>query len=267
MDPGRTVEGNVLHEGIYGLKLEPGTSQSTMDPGSHSSPQHYAPIKFIDVEQSNEPSFELPDSHSLNQLCNLYYPAILSLRAPAQPADATCSTPGCNENGPYYRCSSCLPTGWYCCECIKKQHQNLLFHYISAWDPKRGFHVSTPWQQLEMVWALQHEDGSACESRTAVRNLMVLHVNGIHNFHYYRCSCSIGSQHRRSAPPTQLLANKLFPATSSYPTVAFSFELLEQFDALNLSGFINIKQYCDAVLALTPRELRNHKAEVSETIL
>jgi len=212
------------------------------------------------IEQNPEPtiSADSPDTALVAELCNRYYPVILSHHAPLQSATHLCYSQGCRNSGPFYSCISCFKSSLYCRECIKCRHEDLPFHRINLWNTLEKCYTPITWCSLEMVWSLHHEDGTTCTARGTVRNMQTLHVNGVHNIPYYLCTCFLNAHHHQTASPTQLLANKMFPATSNSPVSAFTFELLEHFDALNLSGFINIKQYCDTMIELTPREVQNH---------
>lgn len=78
--------------------------------------------------------------------------------------------------------------------------------------------------------------------------LNVLHVNGVHKLRYHKCECESSSF--RTATPEQLLANMLFPAMEKRPLWAFTFQVLSLYDHLDLSGFINIKQFIDGMMNL-----------------
>jgi hypothetical protein len=101
---------------------------------------------------------------------------------------------------------------------------------------------------------VSHTDGRLCPSRgRETACLTVAATNGKHIIKYYKCLCQDTG---RVASATQLVANKLFPATLLSPEVAFTFELMNMFDIVNLHSSINIKQFCDSILCLTPEELR-----------
>jgi hypothetical protein len=193
-------------------------------------------------------------------ISNDFYLIILSLHAPFSQkgsiycADSCCKAP----SGPWYQCTTCFSAKVYCGRCIRKRHQDHPFHRIACWDVDGKCFIPIQWTALQMAWTFVHEDGSDCTSHGTIRNLSVLHVNGMHEIPYHSCSCILNDRKTQSGiRPTQLLANRLFPATFTAPTTAFTFEVLETLDALNLVGFINIKQFCDALSSLNPRSTRN----------
>lgn len=226
--------------------------------GFESTAKKYNPIVFIEQDSPPQPSTQLPDTAITAEICSKYYPTLLSLHAPPDPNEVNCSTPGCQNTGPMYLCQTCFSSSSFCCECTKAKHKHLPFHKVNTWDESAKCYTSTSWSTIGMVFSFLHDDGTPCISQGTVRQLQTLNVNGIHEVPYYLCACLVNTQNRQTASATQLLANKLFPATSNSPSSAFTFELLEQFDALNLNGFINIKQFCDTITSLTPRELQNH---------
>ena len=135
-----------------------------------------------------------------------------------------------------------------------KLHENLPFHHIEKWNTANNYSEDETLSSLGLVVNLTHRDGNECRcARVVERNLLVMHVNGSHSLRYYQCMSDKGLP--RAASPEQLLANNLFPATDSEPKTAFTFELLRLYDNLDLSGFINIKQFLDGITGLGgPRE-------------
>jgi len=198
---------------------------------------------------------QLPDMSSVSHISDQYYEQLVSSHS--KQGTSTCSNLNCKHHpdGPLYLCSTCFGNKPYCQHCIKEQHQSLPFHRILVWDDTCCCYISANWTDLNMAWTLVHKDGKQCTSEGRVRRLQVLHVNGMHILPYHVCNCFIGGEKRASASPLQLLANNLFPATSLSPTSSFSFEVMELFDSLNLNGFINIKQFCDSLIELTPRDM------------
>jgi hypothetical protein len=232
------------------------------DHNYHNSLEPQDLISFIESDTLQEPLTKPPDIATIEEQANMYYPILVSLHASPQLLENTCPMPDCqNINGAHYNCNDCLDANSYCYDCIKARHSKLPFHKISMWNDKAGCYSPIKLTDLGMVWRLAHNDGTPCSSNNTVRKLQVFHTNGMHNFAYYQCICNLTTRKESTAHPTQLLANKLFPATSNAPTTAFTFELLSLFDALNTSAFSSIKQYCDSIIGLTPRE-HNYYEEV-----
>jgi hypothetical protein len=112
--------------------------------------------------------------------------------------------------------------------------------------------------ELGLIVLLIHEGGGPCPSRSTPHSLTILHSNGLHQIRYYQCFCR-RKEGTHAARPAQLVANRLYPATEKSPKTAFTFESLRAFDTFNLEGALNIKQYCDGLLSLTPERYRLSK--------
>ena len=233
---------------------------------------HFDSNPFLSTPPNPPPSCEMNNSVTLEDMCplpntdwlaeisNRYYPQLLSLHAnvPLPSICSSCSS-GTSKDTRLYTCTDCFNNYAYCQKCMKNNHRYLPFHRIRTWDEQANCFVSARWMDLGMIWNLVHEDGSTCNSQTTSKTLQVLHVNGVHSVQFYSCNCFLNGIKAHTISPTQLLANRLFPSTSCSPTSAFSFEVLELFHNLNLNGFINIKQFCDSVLEMTPWDITYNK--------
>lgn len=222
----------------------------------------YEPILFLEPDEHTDEFEDFPNSSRIAGLCNIYYPVLLSLHAP--PLYHGCSTPGCINVDTLHQCLTCFNPSTYCSSCIKLQHTHQPFHKLRTWDDHAHCYISTCLADIGMIWSLFHEDGTTCSSQGSTRKIQVLHTNGLHSISYYLCRCHLQIQNPQTVSPKQLLVNRLFPATDKSPTSAFTFELLELFDSLNLIGFINFKQFCDAVMGCSSKDSQNH-GEVSKT--
>lgn len=205
----------------------------------------------------------VPDYSQIKAKVNRYYPVLVSQHVPATPTITHCYTAGCD--GPheaYYTCQQCARCRWYCQRCLVERHRDHPLHRIEKWNANEGRKLHTSLADLGLVLQLDHPDGLPCTcaaSARAVKTLDVLHVDGVHRLCYELCRLETDTEKRRTVSPEQLLANRLFPATDQRPEQAYTFDLLRQYDLLDLYGFINIKQYCDGVLSMGP-----NGGEVSE---
>lgn len=144
---------------------------------------------------------------------------------------------------------SCFCSGWMCSSCIVAEHKTSPFHRIVKWDENKKFCEAISLQELGLVVRLQTTDGISCTCSDRPQNcrpIEVLHTNGVHNISYIACTCG-GRTNVRSASPEQLMTNALWPATYAQPEKAYTFQLLQHFDTLNLFGYINIKQFLDGI--------------------
>ena len=228
----------------------PSTSPPSIAPNEDSTFCH-PDVEFI---TEKDPEIKTPDNSSIRSKTEQYYPFLVGKFAPPSKDALKCTTSGCGlYQCTFYACKSCLRTRWYCKECLVHNHRELPFHCVVGWDTDKGCLIDETLSNLGLIVHLDHDNGTACNSTPRIdkeRVLEVLHVNGMHNLRYYQCTCNKSSSQPRSASAEQLLINNLFPATDKNPQWAFSFETLETYDALDLSGYINIKQYLDGIMEL-----------------
>jgi hypothetical protein len=205
-----------------------------------------------DVEFVVESEYEAPppDNGFIKAKADRYYPLLIGRLAPEAAWGRYCSSKGCEStSGPFYRCKSCLCPRWYCQVCIVAYHEHHPFHRISKWEPSYGCMVEESLADAGLVIKFDHVDGSVCTSVTGKERFIdVIHTDGTHKIRFHQCTCD-GPNHR-TVTPEQLLANGLFPATDSSPQWAFSFGTLDLYNSLDLSGFINIKQFLDGIMEL-----------------
>lgn len=210
-------------------------------------------VVYEDEKAQAENLPALPDSTEIISTCERLYPTLLAQNAPNTLQWSTCATALCESTGPFYQCESCILHTWVCKPCMLSQHAKHPFDIISSWDSTKGCLVTHRLSDLGLVLRLAHEDGQTCKTvptKDKERCLDVLHINGYHKILYYQCTCGTSSGAPRTASPEQLFANRLYPATGKNPRWAYTFDVLKQFDSLNIHGFINVKQFCDATLGL-----------------
>jgi hypothetical protein len=93
---------------------------------------------------------------------------------------------------------------------------------------------------------LGHPPGQYCTMRSAVRNdFTVIHSNGIHSVSVDVCGCSNVKMH------IQLLRVGWWPATPLDPNSCATFQVLREFQTLNLQGKVPIYDYYRTLELLT----------------
>lgn len=132
-----------------------------------------------------------------------------------------------------FRCLTCTGDHGWCGSCIVASHQSLPFHKIQMWNDK-CFDDTTLADQ-GFVWHMGH-GGKSCPQNGATPSsisttaITVVHSSGVftHNVTWCTCPGSYDQQH------LQLLRTGLFPASTTRPRTAFTFEVLDNFliDAL-----------------------------------
>lgn len=154
---------------------------------------------------------------------------------------------------PEYRCQDCLSGSFYCEACIVGDHGTMPLHRIQKWNG--SFFESGPLDrpQIHQYLALGH-GGSRCDSspftfgtsRPVESTLTVVHVNGYHKLHVRYCCCPSSPE-----PYVQLVLAGLFPATHARPATAFTFQLLQHFQTINLASKTAAHDYHKALLQLS----------------
>ena len=273
ISPGRQGRSNALLadvsiEEVFGEFIEGTLLDSEPPPtGSKLNPQFVAsdyfdgplPVAAVDSDADlDDEEDALPDVVEIQRKVDRYYPYLVGRYVPASRLALQCATVGCiQEQGDYYACMTCCSGRWFCRDCMVARHRNNPYHHVEKWDTTKGCKTAVSLADMGLVLELDHSNGFPCnlpiERDVAIENLrslQVLHTNGVHQVVYHCCGCE-GAGHATAAPE-QLLANGLFPATDKQPNRAFTFELLHQYDILDLSGYINTKQYLDGILELSP---------------
>ncbi|KAG1825171.1 hypothetical protein EV424DRAFT_1320334, partial [Suillus variegatus] len=143
----------------------------------------------------------------------------------------TCET--CRSAEAIFSCSTCTGDHGWCRPCMIKLHQSLPFHKIQLWIGKCFEDVTLADQGF--IWYLGHS-GESCPwyeaSQLCDQEVDALPHDTtlvtIHNIAWCHCQGSDSEQH------LQLLRAGLFPASSTRPKTAFTFEVLDHFliDAL-----------------------------------
>ena len=172
------------------------------------------------------------------------------LRVEAEPLRFDCSICGvnCAENKSVdlYRCRRCFHTPQYCESCIISSHSRNPHHGIERWDRVRRIWMSTNIGELGAIIYLGHA-GAQCPSIVPrVRDMTIVHEGGVHKFSVRFCTCdSTAKDH------VQLLEARLWPATWSIPSTAFSFGVLEQFQLLSVKCTISAHDFFAYLSAAT----------------
>ena len=162
------------------------------------------------------------------------------------PANPLC--PECKSKQGIICCKDCFSRRMLCHDCCLMVHQNAPFHSIEKWTghffqatslDEEGFtlhlsHDGAPCPETQFKTRTQETQDSGVDDDSTKRTdkrqtdhkkrLIVVDVSGIHQLHIGWCQC-------KDAPGAdiQLLRNRLFPASVSNPSTAFTFRLLSYF--------------------------------------
>jgi hypothetical protein len=236
-------------DAISPLKLSP--------PDRPPTPPLEPTFQNDDVTYERQEGPSIPDQSDIKIKADRYYPILLGQYAPAAGMITECAAMGCSQvHERYYSCVDCHRIRWYCSDCMVSRHLDHPTHRIERWDTAQGCKIPTSLADLGLVLDFDHPNGLPCncgEVERSSETITVMHTNGLHKIVYRVCTVySERSAGKPTASPEQLLANRLWPATDHKPEQAYTFEALQNYDVMGLYGDVNIKQFCDALLALGP---------------
>ncbi|KAF9029676.1 hypothetical protein BJ165DRAFT_1359234, partial [Panaeolus papilionaceus] len=151
------------------------------------------------------------------------------------------------------RCLDCFNTSQLLCKsCCLAQHEHLPFHRIETWNGE--FFVKSCLSELGLVRQLGH-DGCDCPTQpdkasdNEIQELQVIHTTGVFKLSVRYCGCKPKTG---TAPRyRQLLQERLFPATLRRIRTVFTFEVLETFHSLNLTGKMTSYDYYQHIMGRT----------------
>lgn len=170
----------------------------------------------------------------------------------SQYADEACNQPcSCEEAGPrLFRCNDCFFRRPVCRSCILLNHRSNPLHRVEEWvdthfTPSSLFKLGLPLH-------LGH-GGSTCHLSTKAKMspIRIVHINGVHETGYMPCNCIDAVQ----SPFIQLLNERLLASSTVNPRLAFTFEVLKDFHAHNLTSKKSAYDYSRAIRRKTSARL------------
>jgi hypothetical protein len=213
------------------------------------------PIQHLHTQHFTS-NLESDKVKTIQEHVDMYYPQVQAQHAPRTEV-LRCFTEGCSVPATsFYTCLDCFFQDWFCKECMVAKHKNNPLHAIKRW--KDGCQEDASLFELGLTIKLPHADGTSCSTTMGRHQLKIFHINGIHRVSIRVCRCKM-SPGENAMFRGQLTASRLFPATHRHPTTAFTFDLLEKFDSLNLEGALNFKQFLDAIISISPTKVQNGK--------
>ncbi|KAG1778007.1 hypothetical protein EV702DRAFT_968763, partial [Suillus placidus] len=157
-----------------------------------------------------------------------------------------------------FSCVTCIGDHGWCRPCMIKSHQSLPFHKIQLWIGKCFKDVTLSDQGF--IWYLGHGgepcpwydtsllcDGDMEALPHDTTPVTIVHSSGvfIHNGAWCHCQDSVPKQH------LQLLRAGLFPASSTRPKTAFTFEVLDHFLIDSLECKTSARSFFEKLTRLT----------------
>jgi hypothetical protein len=110
-----------------------------------------------------------------------------------------------------------------------------------------NFFESCTLQELGLVVHLGHNGWSCPQSFSTMKNFVVIDLSGVHKITVSFCGC-VSAETKENIPHrTQLLRHTWFPATTLDPHTAFTFDLLNTFQLLNLQSKISAHDFWNTI--------------------
>ncbi|KAJ3769646.1 hypothetical protein FB446DRAFT_811256 [Lentinula raphanica] len=147
-----------------------------------------------------------------------------------------------------YKCDECFDSSLYCAACIVDIHQRNPLHIVQVWNGT--FFESSELSTVGLVIHLgPHSATNPCWQALnhKPRPITIIGVQRIHSAFVKFCACEAGSNLDRQ----QLLAARLFPATSTHPQTAATFDFLNFFQILSFMSKASVTEYYQTLERVT----------------
>lgn len=184
-----------------------------------------------------------------------YLPRIYAREAPRK-GDGKWCMESCGHTEPLitaFRCDDCFGSQVLCSICMKRKHQHHPFHRIRRWTNAGSGSFFEPAALIDLGFVLHFGHGGAeCPSldvfgsNNMFSTLTIVHTNGSHKMNIIYCSC-LGQESR----DLQLIDHGLFPATTSRPSTAFTFQLLRHFQIFNMASKTSAWDFHNGLVRMT----------------
>ncbi|KAJ7178549.1 hypothetical protein C8R43DRAFT_942201 [Mycena crocata] len=161
------------------------------------------------------------------------------------PCCALCSQPYVAGLRRIFRCKDC---GQFlqCEACVLERHKCTPLHVLKEWNG--DFWTDVTLQGLKLVYQLGHGGHPCKRPEAAMRSMVVMHINGVHQVNYHRCKCD-RSRHTNNLG--ELIANEWYPATTVDPETCATFQALDLFRLLSVVGNMNVHDFVGSLERMT----------------
>ncbi|KAL4256459.1 CxC2-like cysteine cluster KDZ transposase-associated domain-containing protein, partial [Pleurotus pulmonarius] len=145
-----------------------------------------------------------------------------------------------------YRCSQCFGDRLFCKTCIVEQHATNPLHQVENWNSM--FFERCTLQSLGLRLQLGHPVDDECTNpvRAFGNSFIVITSHGVIPVTLDFCGCMGHAAH-----DVQLLRARLFPATSTDPRTAATFEVLRLFQLLSFGSKVSAYEFYQTLSRLT----------------
>ncbi|SJL15315.1 uncharacterized protein ARMOST_18808 [Armillaria ostoyae] len=166
----------------------------------------------------------------------------------------------CREATRSTRCEDCIEYRLTCTQCFIRNHRHSWNHWALVWDV-RGIFTRKDIHELGYVPQLGHH-GAECPVPHNPVKMIVVDVNGIHDTCLRFCGCQSLTVDRVS----QLMHACLFLSTTNLPQLAFSFQLLWQFQLLHIECTTTMHDMMGAWQRLTDNKFPWNASDATKQI-
>ncbi|XP_050400331.1 uncharacterized protein LOC126817401 [Patella vulgata] len=204
------------------------SSSSTQHGHGQAAPQpHATPLP---VNREKYPSYQQKKFKLLETWCSIR-DRLLSVRLEElSPMSTTCGL--CGDQDDYIlKCNTCGPASYFCQQCARSGHQNVVFHDLEIWNGK----VFLPYHVETTLHRIDHE----CDHCYA-HNILAFDIKGILRKISVKLCLS-------EEPAGRLLRFGLWPATPSSPKIAFDLKFMELLSVMQLECQTSTKSFFEAV--------------------
>ncbi|KAF9492528.1 hypothetical protein BDN71DRAFT_1483780 [Pleurotus eryngii] len=178
---------------------------------------------------------------------DLFVQEFLRLEAPDSDVCKECpECPASTESVARYQCHQCCDDHLFCQACIVTSHRTLPFHQVEQWNG--CFFDRCSLQSLGLRMQLGHPQGNSCARPVPSfgNNFVVITSHGLVHTSIDFCGCTRSHTH-----DVQLLRACLFPATTTDPRTAATFEVLRLFQILTFGSKVSGYKFYQALARLT----------------
>ncbi|KAI0654576.1 hypothetical protein C8Q70DRAFT_876809, partial [Cubamyces menziesii] len=154
----------------------------------------------------------------------------------------------CNTVEAMARCQDCRRRPLVCKECLLHSHTDLPLHRPEIWDESRF--VRTTLYDLGLSVQLGHSRGTCKHPSPATRRITIVDTCGIQPVRVRFCEC-LDEQNDIVREWIQLFREGWFPASTTRPETAVTFQLLKTFQEINLAAKTNLYDFTQALNNLT----------------
>ncbi|KZP28679.1 hypothetical protein FIBSPDRAFT_728847 [Athelia psychrophila] len=152
--------------------------------------------------------------------------------------------PDCAMQEGVIKCLDCLSGPLKCVQCTMRCHKHLPLHRLQRWQGT--YFADESLQNIGLEVQVGHEDTDCNNPIPKSITFEVVDMSGQHTVTLSFCGCP-GAAH----PRVQLLRIGWFPASVDRPNTAFTFDMLNTFQLLNLQGKLSAYDFYHSLLHKT----------------